>query len=67
MLEIPASDMFRDELEQFAQSCLTGNVPMLSAYNGNVAIAMMNAALRSIDGNGVLVSINDLMAEAARG
>jgi predicted dehydrogenase len=67
VLEIPASDMFRDELEQFAQSCVTGTVPMLSAYNGNVAIAMMNAALRSIDGNGVLVSINDLMAEAARG
>jgi len=67
VLEIPASDMFRDELEQFAQSCLTGTVPMLSAYNGNVAIAMMNAALRSIDGNGVLVSVDDLMAEAARG
>ncbi|MFN7753824.1 MAG: Gfo/Idh/MocA family protein, partial [Pseudomonadota bacterium] len=67
VLEIPASDMFRDELEQFAQSCVTGTVPMLSAYNGNVAIAMMNAALRSIDRNGVLVSINDLMAEAARG
>ena len=67
VLEIPASDMFRDELEQFAQSCVTGTVPMLSAYNGNVAIAMMNAALRSIDGDGVLVSINDLMAEAARG
>ena len=67
VLEIPASDMFRDELEQFAQSCITGTVPMLSAYNGNVAIAMMNAALRSIDHNGVLVSVDELMAEAARG
>jgi predicted dehydrogenase len=67
VLEIPASDMFRDELEQFAQSCLTGTVPMLSAYNGNVAIAMMNAALRSIDRNGVLVAVDELMAEAARG
>ena len=57
--------MFRDELEQFAQSCVTGTVPMLSAHNGNVAIAMMNAALKSIDRNGALVAVDEVM-EAAR-
>jgi hypothetical protein len=64
-LTIPASDMFRDELEQFAQSCVTGTVPMLSAHNGNVATAMMNAALKSIDRNGALVAVDEVM-EAAR-
>ena len=64
-LTIPASDMFRDELEQFAQSCVTGTVPMLSAHNGNVAIAMMNAALKSIDRNGALMAVDEVM-EAAR-
>jgi len=65
-LTIPASDMFRDELEQFAQSCVTGTVPMLSAHNGNVAIAMMNAALRSIDRGGALVAIKEVMEAASR-
>ena len=65
-LTIPASDMFRDELEQFAQSCITGTVPMLSAHNGNVAIAMMNAALRSIDRGGALVAIKEVMEAANR-
>jgi len=65
-LTIPASDMFRDELEQFAQSCITGTVPMLSAHNGNVAIAMMNAGLRSIDRGGALVAIKEVMEAASR-
>jgi len=65
-LTIPASDMFRDELEQFAQSCVTGTVPMLSAHNGNVAIAMMNAGLRSIDRGGALVAIKEVMEAASR-
>jgi hypothetical protein len=38
---------------------------MLSAHNGNVAIAMMNAALKSIDRNGALVAVDEVM-EAAR-
>jgi predicted dehydrogenase len=65
-LTIPASDMFRDELEQFAESCKTGVVPMLSAHNGNVAIAMMNAALRSIDRGGALVAVSEVMEAAKR-
>jgi hypothetical protein len=55
-----------DELEQFAESCKTGVVPMLSAHNGNVAIAMMNAALRSIDRGGALVAVSEVMEAAKR-
>src|SRR5579863_8317373 len=38
-LTIPESDMFRIELEMFAESCTTGKSGELSAHNGNVAVA----------------------------
>ncbi|MBC7779705.1 MAG: Gfo/Idh/MocA family oxidoreductase [Proteobacteria bacterium] len=65
VLEIPPSDMFRDELEQFARSCISGEVEQLSAHNGNVAIAMMNSALMSIERGGALVAVDEII-EAAR-
>ena len=63
-LTVPESDMFRIELELFAESCRSGKPNELTAHNGNVAVAVVNAALRSIDRQGQLVSVADMIAEA---
>src|SRR5436190_6955890 len=47
-LHVPESDMFRAELELFAESCRTGKANELHARNGNVALAVAYAGLRSI-------------------
>jgi predicted dehydrogenase len=64
VLKVPQSDMFQIELDMFADSCRTGKSNELSAKNGNVAVAVVNAALRSIDQRGQLVSVADMIAEA---
>jgi predicted dehydrogenase len=64
-LDVPESDMFRAELEMFAESCRTGRSNELSAHNGNVAVAVVYAALRSLDQSGRAVRIADEI-EAAR-
>src|SRR5713226_3891132 len=64
-LTVPESDMFRAELDLFAQSCRSGKSSELNAGNGNVAIAVVDAALRSIEQNGRAVKISDVL-EAAR-
>jgi predicted dehydrogenase len=64
VIKIPPGDMFRDELELFADLCATGKLPELTARDGNVALAVVNAALRSIERKGVAVGIADVMAEA---
>lgn len=64
VLQIPPGDMFRDELEMFAEVCVTGKPCELSARSGNVALAVVYAALRSIDNNGACVKLNDIFAEA---
>jgi predicted dehydrogenase len=63
-ITIPEGDMFRDELEMFAQTCASGQPCELSAHNGNVAVAVVNAALRSIDSHGQYVRIADVLNEA---
>ena len=63
-LTVPESDMFRAELEMFAESCRTGKPGELSAYNGNVAVAIVYAALRSIERNGHAVRIEEVLREA---
>jgi predicted dehydrogenase len=65
-LKLAASDMFVDELEMFAAAAAGGPAPELSAYNGVVAVAVVNAALRSIDNNGGLVKLADVLGEAER-
>ena len=65
-LEVPQSDMFRAELEMFAESCRTGKPNELSARSGNVAIAIVYAALRSIEQKGHAVRIDDVIAESHR-
>ena len=62
-IKLPPSDMFCAELEMFAESCVTGKVRELSAHNGNVAVAVVYAALRSIERNGQAVKIADVINE----
>ena len=63
-LKVPQSDMFRAELEMFAESCRTGKSNELSAHNGNVAVAMVYAALKSIERNGQSISIASILQDA---
>jgi DNA-binding CsgD family transcriptional regulator len=56
--------MFRAELDMFAESCRSGKANELTARNGNVAVAVVNAALRSIEKQGQAVRIADVIAEA---
>lgn len=63
-LKVPESDMFRAELEMFAESCRTGKAGELSADNGNLAVAIVYAALRSIENHGRATRIADVLKEA---
>jgi predicted dehydrogenase len=63
-LKLPPGDMFRDELELFAAACASGELPELSARDGNIAVAVVNAALRSIDRQGQAVRLDDVIGEA---
>jgi predicted dehydrogenase len=63
-LRVPESDMFRAELEMFAESCRTGKPNELSAQNGNVAVAMVYAALKSLEQNGQYVPIASILKDA---
>jgi predicted dehydrogenase len=65
-LKVPESDMFRAELEVFAESCRSGKPNELSADNGNAAVAIVYAALRSIEENGRAVRIADVIETARR-
>jgi hypothetical protein len=62
-IKVPESDMFRAELEMFADSCVTGKTAELTADNANVALAVVNAALRSIEMKGQAVRIADVIEE----
>ena len=62
-LKVPESDMFRAELEMFAESCRSGRPNELSAYNGNMAVAIVYAALKSIEENGRRIRIADVMQQ----
>ncbi len=63
-LEVPESDMFRAELEMFAQSCRSGQSNELNARNGNVAVAMVYGALRSLEEGGRYVKLDEVLAAA---
>jgi predicted dehydrogenase len=65
-LKVPESDMFRAELEMFAESCVNSRSNLLNARNGNIAVAVVYAALRSIDRNGQSVRIADVIEEARK-
>ena len=63
-LTVPESDMFRAELDLFAESCRSGKRNELSADSGNIALAVVYAALRSIEENGRSVRLADVIATA---
>ncbi|MCW5602940.1 MAG: Gfo/Idh/MocA family oxidoreductase [Burkholderiales bacterium] len=63
-IPLPESDMFRAELEAFAGSCVSGKPNELTAHNGNVAVAVVNAALKSIERKGQYVTIAEAMDDA---
>lgn len=65
-LTVPESDMFRAELEMFAESCRSGRRNELNADSANLAVAVVNAALRSIDEQGRAARVADVIAEARR-
>jgi predicted dehydrogenase len=65
-LPVPESDMFRAELEMFADSCRSGKSSELSAHNGNVAVAVVYAALRSLELRGQAVRVADVLQDALR-
>lgn len=66
-IKLPESDMFRAELEAFAGSCASGKPNGLTAHNGNVAVAVVNAALKSIDKKGQSITIAEVIEEARLG
>jgi predicted dehydrogenase len=66
VLPVPESDMFRTELEMFAESCRTGRPGELTAHNGNVALAAVYAALRSIERKGAAVTLAEVVDETRR-
>lgn len=64
VLEIPAGDMFQDELDMFAEVCTTNSTCELSASSGNVALALVYAALRSVERNGQCIALSDILEES---
>ncbi len=64
MLDEPTTNMFTAELDMFAESCRTGRTSVLSAANGNEAVACVYAALASIERNGAAVKLSEVMAAA---
>lgn len=58
------TDMFQAELEMFAEACRTGRAGDLNAHNGNVALAIVYAALRSIERQGQSVRVSEVLDEA---
>ncbi|HLH95881.1 MAG TPA: Gfo/Idh/MocA family oxidoreductase [Xanthobacteraceae bacterium] len=63
-LDVPESDMFLTELEMFAESCRSGRSNELNARNGNVAVAMVYGALRSLDEGGRYVKLSEILSAA---
>lgn len=64
VLAEPESDMFKAELELFAESCRSGKPSELSAGNGNVAVACCYAALKSLAEGGKHVPLADIYQAA---
>ncbi len=63
-ITLPEGNMFVDELDIFANLCSTGELPELSAQDGVVALGVVNAALRSLEQNGQLIAMSQILDEA---
>jgi predicted dehydrogenase len=65
-LRIEPSDMFVTELDMFAEMIASGKPPELSADNANTAVAVVYAALRSLERNGEYVKVADVINDARK-
>lgn len=63
-IEVPAGNMFSDELDAFARSVRSGTHGELDADNGCQALAAVSAALLSANGDGAHVGLADVVASA---
>jgi predicted dehydrogenase len=63
-LPVPKSNMFRDELEMFADSVASGKPCELSAENGCQAVAAIYAAIKSAHENSRLVALREIIEAA---
>jgi len=64
VLDLMPGNMFVDELEMFADICRTGRSTELTAHDGNVALAIVYAALESVERNGAMVRLADIVDRA---
>src|SRR5262245_64692045 len=64
VLKIRPSDMFREELDMFARTVRTGTPSELTAENATSSLAVVYAALRSMENGGRYVSIAEVMRGA---
>lgn len=65
ILTVPESDMFRTELEMFADSIRSGKSNELSADNATASVAIVYSALKSLEENGRAIALSQTM-DAAR-
>ena len=63
-IPVARSNMFRVELEMFADSIASGKAGELSADNGNAALAAVYGALVSIERNAQAVALAEVVADA---
>ena len=64
VLDMGQSNMFTDELDMFAQMCRTNEAVELEAANGVVALAIVNAALVSVERSGQAVKLAEIIDHA---
>ncbi len=64
IVKIRPSDMFREELDMFAETVRTGRASELTADNANVSLSVVYAALRSLENGGKYIRIADVVADA---
>ncbi|MGZ8264970.1 MAG: Gfo/Idh/MocA family protein [Burkholderiales bacterium] len=65
-LTVEPSDMFRQELDMFAETVRTGKASELSAENGLVSLSAVYGALRAIDEQGRYVRIAEVVKDARK-
>jgi hypothetical protein len=62
---VPAGDMFRDELEQFAEAIVADREAEISAANGVQALGAVYASLASAQNGGRAFTLAETIAVAA--
>jgi len=63
-LDVPAGNMFREELELFADAVTHDTTATLSGANGCASLAMVQAALQSIAEKGRYINVEHVLARA---